>query len=208
MTAPSALVLDSLPLFPLQTVLFPQGLLKLRVFETRYLDLVTLCLRTGAPFGVVCILEGSEVRQPGDKPLRFEAIGVLAHVRELDAEQSGILILRCQGSQRFTLSSPSQRADGLWLAKAQVHPDDETQAVPPELARCADALGDALVALAAQGHNPVPMPHRLNDAGWVANRWCELLPIPIAAKQRLMALDEPVMRLTLVDDYLRGKGVV
>lgn len=206
------LSLDSLPLFPLQTVLFPEGLLRLRVFEARYLDLVTLCLRTGAPFGVVCILDGSEVRQPGHeqiRPVRFEAIGVLAHVQDLDAEQAGILTLRCQGSQRFTLATPTQRGDGLWLAQAQLHADDERQAVPPEQLACAQALAQAISALAAHGHDEqFALPHRLDDAGWVANRWCELLPIPIAAKQRLMALDEPLLRLRLVDDYLRGQGVV
>ena len=202
------LSLDSLPLFPLQTVLFPEGLLKLRVFEARYLDLATLCLRTGAPFGVVCILDGSEMRHAGDKPTRFEAIGVLAHVRDLDAEQAGILTLRCQGSQRFTLTAPTQRGDGLWLARAQVHADDDRQVVPPEQSACALALADAFTALAAHGHEQFALPHRLDDAGWVANRWCELLPIPMAAKQRLMALDEPLLRLKLVDDYLRGQGVV
>ena len=202
------LSLDSLPLFPLQTVLFPEGLLKLRVFEARYLDLATLCLRTGAPFGVVCILEGSEVRQPGDMPVRFEAVGVLAHVRDLDAEQAGILTLRCQGSQRFTLTAPTQRTDGLWLAQAQLQADDDHQQVPPEQSACAKALAHAFTALAAHGHEQFALPHRLDDAGWVANRWCELLPIPMAAKQRLMALDEPLLRLRLVDDYLRGQGVV
>jgi Lon protease-like protein len=48
----------------------------------------------------------------------------------------------------------------------------------------------------------------LNDAGWVANRWCEILPISLAAKQKLMELPEPAMRLNLVGEYLRGKGVI
>ncbi len=200
--------LDSLPLFPLQTVLFPEGRLKLRVFEARYLDLATLCLRTGAPFGVVCILDGSEVRQPGARPVRFETIGVLAHVRELDAEQAGILSLLCQGSQRFSLAAPVQRGDGLWLAQAQLHAADEPVAVPAEHQSCARALAHAIEALIAQGHGQFAPPHRLDDAGWVANRWCELLPIAMAAKQRLMALQEPLLRLKLVDEYLRGQGVV
>ena len=197
-----------LPLFPLQTVLFPEGVLKLKVFEARYVDLVTACLRTGAPFGVVCILEGSEVRRPGDKPVRFESVGVLAQVLEVDADQPGILAVRCQGGQRFTLEAPQQRDDGLWLARASVHPADEIRAVPREFERCAVALHNAVVSLAAQGHAPFATPHRFDDAGWVANRWCELLPVSDAAKQRLMALDDPVLRLRLVDDYLHGQGVV
>ena len=202
------LALTDLPLFPLHTVLFPDGLLKLKVFEARYVDLATACLRTGAPFGVVRLLEGSEVRGRGDAEVRFETLGVLAHVRELDVDQPGILALRCHGGQRFTLVSPRQRGDGLWLADARVLPGDEPTPVPLEHERCAQALRNALVSLAEQGHAPIGAPHHFDDAGWVANRWCELLPVPAAAKQRLMALDEPGLRLKLVDEYLRGQGVV
>jgi len=202
------LQLTDLPLFPLHTVLFPDGLLKLKVFEARYVDLVTACLRSGAPFGVVCLLEGSDVHGRGDSPVRFEPLGVLAHVQEMDAEQPGILAVRCLGSQRFASTSPQQRADGLWLAQAQVQPGDERLVVPQEFERCALALHDAVVSLAERGHAPLALPHHFDDAGWVANRWCELLPVPIAAKQRLMALDDPVLRLRLVDDYLHRQGVV
>jgi Lon protease-like protein len=70
------------------------------------------------------------------------------------------------------------------------------------------ALANAITTLKAQGAEPFNLPHRLDDAGWVANRWCEILPIPLAAKHRLMLLAEPQLRLRLVDEYLRGKGVV
>ena len=106
------------------------------------------------------------------------------------------------------LDSPRQRADGLWLAGALASPDDAACAVPPDLAPTAVALAHAIEALAQQDQHPFARPHQLQDAGWVANRWCELLPISLAAKYRLMVLDEPALRLKLVDDYLRGKGVV
>jgi hypothetical protein len=70
------------------------------------------------------------------------------------------------------------------------------------------ALANAIDALRKQGTTPFAEPYRFDDAGWVANRWCEILPIPLAAKQRLMLLPEPQLRLRLVDEYLRGKGVV
>ncbi len=201
------LALTDLPLFPLHTVLFPEGLLGLKVFEARYVDLVSACLRTAAPFGVVRLLEGRDVHAPGDKPVRFETTGVLAHVREVDADQPGILAVRCQGGQRFTLSGPRQHGNGLWLAEATLVSADEAVPVPPEHQRSAQALNNAIVSLAERGRTPFAAPYRFDDAGWVANRWCELLPVPVAAKQRLMALDDPLLRLRLVDEYLHSHGV-
>ncbi len=209
-----------LPLFPLQMVLFPGGLLQLKVFEARYLDLMSHCLRNQAPFGVVCLSEGAEVRRggrdkPGDKAAdkvadkaRFESVAVLAHLQELDSDHAGILRARCLGGQRVRLGVARQRADGLWLAPAEPCADDEASAVSADLQQAADALGQAIGALAAQDQTPFARPYQLDDAGWVANRWCEILPISLAAKYRLMVLDEPLLRLKLVDEFLRGKGVV
>jgi len=201
-----------LPLFPLQTVLFPGGLLPLKVFEARYLDLISHCLRNRSPFGVVCIGQGSEVRGGGDgggrDKVRLEPIAVLAHLQDVDAEQPGILKVRCIGGRRVRLGTAWQRPDGLWLAAAQALDDDLAATVPPELDATARALGQAIGSLAAQDQRPFDRPYRLDEAGWVANRWCEILPISVAAKYRLMVLDEPVLRLKLVDEYLRGKGVI
>ncbi len=197
--------ITGLPLFPLQTVLFPGGLLRLKVFEARYLDLMSDCLRNATSFGVVCLLQGSEV---GAAAARFEAVGVLATLIDVDAEQPGILQVQCRGGQRVSLRSPRQRDDGLWLADATALPDDPPIAVPAELAATADALRQAIASLASQDQHPFQPPHRLEDASWVADRWCEILPISLAAKQRLMVLDEPLLRLKLVDEYLRGKGIV
>jgi Lon protease-like protein len=201
-------VLDQLALFPMQSVLFPGGVLKLKVFEARYLDLVSQCLRDGAPFGVVCISRGSEVRVDHGEPLRFESVGVLARLDEVDAEQAGVLRVSCRGGRRFEIGVPGQRSDGLWSADARLWPEELPVPVPPELAATRVALSRAIASLQAQGHRPFAEPYALDDAGWVANRWCEILPIPRAAKQKLMALDEPTLRLKLVDEYLRGKGVV
>jgi hypothetical protein len=115
---------------------------------------------------------------------------------------------RCQGSRRVALGKRQQRADGLWLAEATALDEDLMAPVPSALEPCARALGHAIDSLAEQDQHPFAQPHQLGDAGWVANRWCEILHISLAAKQKLMVLDEPVLRLKLVDDYLRGKGVV
>jgi len=197
---------DALPLFPLGTVLFPGGLLPLKVFEARYLDLVSHCLRSHTPFAVVHIRQGHELRTTGATV--FDEVGVLAHLQDVDAEQPGILRVRCLGGQRVQLGASQQRDDGLWLARARTLPADADAPVPTTLRPSADALGRAIAALHGQGHAPFLQPHQLDDAGWVANRWCEILPISGAAKQRLMVLDEPALRLQLVQDYLQGKGLL
>lgn len=200
--------LSDLPLFPLQTVLFPGGVLNLKVFEARYLDLVSRCLRESAPFGVVCLNQGSDVRSTGGEKVRFEAVGVLARLQDVDAEQPGILRVRCLGSDRFRAGPPAQQDDGLWTAKVALLDKDSAVEPPPELAATVVALTNAIESLRAQGHLPFNEPFQMDDAGWVANRWCEILPISLAAKQKLMELEEPVLRLKLVDEFLRGKGVV
>ncbi len=133
----------ALPLFPLQTVLFPGGLLQLKVFEARYLDLISQCLRRQQPFGVVCLVQGSELRGGSDKP-QFESTAVLAHLQAVDAEQAGILLVRCLGGQRVQLGQSHRRADGLWLSEASAGPDDLPAAVPPELLGSAGALAKAI----------------------------------------------------------------
>jgi len=199
-----------IPLFPLGTVLFPGGLLPLKVFEARYVDLVSGCLRERRPFGVVALLGGREVRtsEPAVREaVRFEPIGTLAELIDVDSAQQGILTVRCRGTHRFELSASRQQADGLWLGDAQVLADDATLAPEPALLESARSLATAIEALRQQDVEPFFEPHRLDDAGWVANRWCEILPIPQAAKQKLMALPDPMLRLRLVDDYLRSNGL-
>jgi Lon protease-like protein len=204
---PDPLSLPDLPLFPLQSVLFPGAQLNLRVFEARYLDLVSRCLREQQPFGAICLRQGSEVRSD-DEAVLLETTGVLARLEEVDAEQAGVLRVRCLGTQRFEIDEPMQQPDGLWTARAWLIDDDAAVAPSESMVATVRALANAIGALERKGGSPFLKPYRFDDAGWVANRWCELLPISLAAKQKLMALEDPQMRLRLVDEYLRGKGVV
>ena len=199
--------LSDLALFPLQTVLYPGGLLNLKVFEARYLDLVGRCLREQRTFGVVCLRQGQEVRRDTGT-VRFESHGVLARLEEVDAEQAGILRVKCVGTQRFEVERSHQQSDGLWLADAHMLADETAVAPSEALIPTVRALANAISTLRGQGTEPFLSPYRFDDAGWVANRWCEILPISLTAKQKLLELDDPQMRLTLVDEYLRGKGVV
>jgi uncharacterized protein len=198
-----------LPLFPLRAVLFPGALLSLKVFEARYLDLVGDCLRTRSPFGVVCLKKGNDA---GDlsQEVRFENVGVLARLDEVDAEQAGILRVRCTGLQRFRITKPpEQRDNGLWVAPEAESLSGDGQRMPgPAMLQTVQALAEAIRKLSERGAAPFAPPYRLDDAGWVANRWCELLPVPMEAKQKLMELEDPVIRLSLVDGFLRDKKVV
>ena len=193
-------------LFPLATVLFPGGLLALKIFEARYLDMLGECLRSGAPFGVVALRSGSEVGDPAG--VTFEPVGTLAELIDVDSEQAGIVHARCRGTQRFEARAPQRRKDGLWVATVETLAGDDAVAPAESMHATVRALESALAALDERGAAPVLGPCRFDDAGWVANRWCEILPLPLAAKQRLMALPDAALRLQLVDEFLRDRGVV
>ena len=197
-----------LPLFPLNLVLYPGAVLALRVFEARYLDLVSRCMKSGSAFGVVCLKDGAEAGRTA-KNVEFESVGVLARIDDVDAEQAGILRLRCTGTLRFRLQGAAwQRDDGLWQSAAEAMPEDGPHSPGPAMLKTVSALAEAIRKLQQLDKVPFAEPYRLDDAGWVANRWCELLPVPLAAKQKLMELADPVIRLSIVDGYLRDKRVV
>jgi hypothetical protein len=206
----SALTLSSLPLFPLGTVLFPGGVLPLRIFEVRYLDMIGKCHKAGAPFGVVSLTEGSEVRVPGGKEA-FAKVGTIATITDLETPQPGLMVIRTQGEQRFRITSSDQLRHGLWVADVERLAADIAVPVPDDLKATADALGRLIQSLqhkaGASGQMPLNGPYRLDDCGWVANRWCELLPLPVQLKQRLMELDNPLVRLELVSDVLARTGI-
>jgi Lon protease-like protein len=198
----------ALPLFPLRTVLFPGGALALKVFEVRYLDMMSRCLREGSPFGVVCLRQGQEVREGGESA-SFETVGAIANLIEVDSEQPGVLLAWCEGGLRFGIEGEAVQVEGLWTApRARVIKADAAVLPEARFEATVSALDRALAALAARTPRAVPRIRRLDDAGWVANRWCELLPISLQARQQLMALEEPVVRLSLVDDYLRKHRLV
>jgi len=209
MTPP--LTLSSLPLFPLGSVLFPGGVLALRVFEVRYLDMVRKCRQAGAPFGVVSLTQGSEVRQAGAPEEQFSDVGTLAVIEQLDTPQPGLVTLLCRGSQRFRITQRSHLPHGLWIANVDHIGQDLPVPVPDDLKKAANALAQVLNTL--QQRDPdaasaiTPTAAQLDDCGWVANRWCELLPVPLALKQRLMELDNPLVRLELVGDVLERTGI-
>ncbi len=214
-----ALTLFSLPLFPLGTVLYPGGLLSLRIFEVRYLDMIGKCHKTGAPFGVVALTQGSEVRKAdsgksdgdGFAHEEFNFVGTLATISEYSVPQPGLMVIRCEGAQRFRISNREKLRHGLWIANVERLDDDIAVKIPDDLLPSANALGKLIKSLQQRDipNEQIPLlaPYRLDDCGWVANRWCELLPMPLELKQRLMELDNPLVRLELVSDILERTGI-
>lgn len=205
---------EVLPLFPLQTVLYPGGALPLQIFEVRYLDMIGRCHREGLPFGVVTLSQGQEVQgapgagSPGEA---FALVGTAARIVSLERPQSGLLRILCEGGQRFRLAQSQRLRHGLWVGQvAEWLPADAPIAVPDDLQHVSRALQDVLAQWAQQAAQqgvgddalPVRAPYQLQDCAWLANRWCELLPLLPADKQRLMALDNPLLRLELVADVL------
>jgi uncharacterized protein len=189
----------TLALFPLGSVLFPGGLLSLKVFEARYLDLVSTCLREKRHFGVVLVGKGKEP---------FAMLGTAAMLMNVEASSVNILQVRCMGTQRFEIKDYAQTQNGLWQAQVQMQPRDEAVLPSSDLVSTARALANAIASLKLKGSLPFAQPFHFDNAGWVANRWSEILPISNLAKQQLMALPDPLMRLNLVAQYLRGKGLI
>jgi Lon protease-like protein len=215
MQEPAGLI-TALPLFPLGTVLFPGGLLPLRIFEVRYLDMISRAHKAGTPFGVVMLTAGGEVRQreeagEGFVTESFETTGTLAHIEWLDRPQAGLILMRCRGGQRFRLKHKSCSPHGLWQGDVELIDQDPAVPVPAELSHAATLLARMLKgwqAIAEPGAVlPVPPPYALDDCAWLANRWCELLPLDGTQAYRLMKLDNPLLRLEIVADELQRFGV-
>ena len=216
---PEPLALSLLPLFPLGTMLCPGGFLPLRIFEVRYLDMIGKCFKTGAPFGLVTLIKGSEVRRaaapntPGDSTAgeTFHPVGTLLSITELSRPQAGLMEIRCTGTQRFRITSTHLLKHGLWVANVNLLDQDMSVPIPDDLQGVAVALANLINALKTSDvpmvQMPVQPPYRFDDCGWVANRWCELLPIPPEQKQGLLALENPLVRLELVSDALARSGI-
>lgn len=197
---------DWLPLFPLNTVLFPNGVLPLRVFESRYIDMVRTCMKDEAPFGVVLIRSGSEVGNAAEP----EDVGCLAHITGWDMQELGVLLLRTEGGQRFRIlelrTLPDQRIE----ARVEMIEPDDAVTVSARHLPCAVSLQRIIDSINAKGlaeegsdfDSPFAKPARLDDAGWVANRWSEILPIPMKARQKLLELEDASARLAVIHEFL------
>lgn len=180
-----------IPLFPLHTVLFPQGLLPLRIFEPRYVDMVSDCLRSAGPFGVCLILEGKEVGEAA----RVQPVGTLARIVDWAQLPDGLLGITVEGGQRFRVLDSRVQPDHLRVGHIEILPDIPEAALSPEYASLAELLSRILDEL---GEPYASMPRALDRADWVGGRLSELLPLSLEVKQRLLEMDDPHQRLSLL----------
>jgi uncharacterized protein len=189
---------ESIALFPLNIVLFPEGRLPLRIFETRYIDMVRNCMRGNLNFGVVLIRDGSEVG-PADT---FD-VGTTAKIVDFHQLTDGFLGLSCVGEQRFRILRRSRQTDGLNLAEVDWLIPEPVVPVPPRHEHLADLLKTVLPQL-GEVYTGIAM--RLDDAAWVGHRLTEILPIAAAEKQTSLELDDPVERLDMLEPMAKKKS--
>ena len=188
------------PIFPLGTVLFPGGLLPLRIFEARYMDMARDCLKRQRPFGVSLIREGREVGAPATP----EPIGCLARIIDCDMQQLGVLQVMTHGGERFRILDSNVNAQGLISADIEMLPDEPDLALPEEFAACRRLLE---MVVKDQGDEVFAAPHRFDDAVWVGYRLSEILPAPPAAKQKLLELEDSLSRLSILQRFLEQHGI-
>ncbi|CAN0623580.1 Peptidase S16 lon domain protein [Burkholderia multivorans] len=209
MSSLSTTLLD-LPLFPLHTVLFPGGVLPLKVFEARYLDMARACMRDDAPFGVCLLKSGPEVAQEGAVSVP-ETIGCMARIVECDTGEFGMLFVQAIGTQRFELLSHRVEANGLLVGIAEPLPEDiplEGEQSLAQFGACAEVLERIIEALRKTDDGTLPFaePFRLDDPSWVSNRLSEVLPLDLRARQKLMEFPDVGARIDAVHHVLNRHG--
>ncbi|EEA00001.1 peptidase S16 lon domain protein [Burkholderia sp. H160] len=200
-------VYADLPLFPLHTVLFPDGLLPLKIFEARYLDMARDCLREKTAFGVCMLKSGAEVARE-EEPSVPETIGCLAEIDECDVEAFGMLLIRARGTKRFRLLSHRVEASGLLVGMAEPLADDlplEGNVLLAKFGACAEVLERIIATIRERDPDSLPFaePFRLDDPSWVSNRLAEVLPIALRARQKLMELTDAGARIDVVHHYMQ-----
>jgi Lon protease-like protein len=183
--------MEEIALFPLNTVLFPGGLLPLRIFETRYVDMVRGCMRAQGVFGVVLIVDGNDT----SSAVSIAGVGTSARIVDFQTQPDGLLGLLCRGERRFRVGERRQQADGLNRAMVEWIEDAPATPLDPQFAPLVGVLRKVMTRLASIGRFIEP---NYEDASWVSHRLAEFLPLEPAWQQRLLEIDDPNMRLGLL----------
>lgn len=184
-----------IPLFPLGTVLLPGAQLPLRVFEQRYVDMTKACLRDDSVFGVCLIRQG---REAGPPALPFE-VGCTARIVEWDVPAPGLFTLLVQGERVFRVMERSVAPSGLQRARVELRAPAGAAPVPDRHAHCVRLLRELLQKAGAPRF---PGAVQLDDAGWVADRLAEFLPLPMRFRQQLLETPDAEARLAALDGWL------
>ena len=185
-----------IPLFPVNTVLFPGGPLPLRIFESRYIDMISHCMKNDAPFGVLLIREGSEAG-----PATTHDIGTLASITDWYQGSDGLLGVTAIGGQRFRLLSSRRQKDGLNVGTVESIADESPMQLPPEYSALPKILENVLDDL---GRLYESLDRRFDDAVWLTYRFSEILPIDLEQKQQFLESSDTLARLRLIDELLHS----
>lgn len=185
-----------IPLFPLNTVLFPGGPLPLRIFETRYTDMVRRCMREDSGFGVVLIRAGAEA---GEVASTAE-VGTLARIVDFYPLPDRLLGITCRGDRRFRVLRRWREPGGLNMAEVEWLTEGDAVAVPEQYQHLAALLRKVLPEL---GELYESVERRFDDADWVGCRLVEILPISLGDKQACLEIEDPLLRLAQLSPLIR-----
>lgn len=185
-----------IPLFPLNTVLFPDGPLSLRIFEPRYVDMVAERMRSERPFGVCLIRDGEE---SGDAATPHD-VGTFARIVDFQKFDDGILGINAVGEGRFRVRSTRVQPNQLVVGRVELLPDEPEAALTEEYAAISE-LVRTLIDRAGPLYECLPK--RFDDPTWLGYRLAEVLPIPLTRKQQFLELDNALLRLDQIGDVLR-----
>lgn len=185
----------TVPLFPLGTVLYTQGLMPLRIFEARYIDMVSASLRNGSSFGIVPLLRGSEVGKEAD----FHRAGTMATIAAWDQGPDGLLHIQIEGSERFSVQGHTRQSDGLIIGSVETLAPPGDSDIPPQFGYLRNLLREVFEQNRAQ----VPYESwQLDSALWVAHRLAEVLPLAMADRIAVLEASSGVAKLGLIDVIL------
>jgi hypothetical protein len=197
--------LSPLALFPLKTVLFPGGVLPIKVFEQRYIDMAKRCLKEARPFGVCLITQGEEVALDRGTAPEIANVGTLARIVDFDMPELGILHLSTLGQTRFQVRSPALQPSGLLTAEVVAIPAEPAKPVAESFLPLVNLL--ELIA-ARVGPQNFPAEHAYEDASWVGYRLAELLPLPLPIKQSMLEINDAGIRLQVLQKFLTQQRVL
>ncbi len=197
--------LSNLELFPLGLTLFPEGIISLNIFEPRYLSMIKRHFQRAEPFGVVTLLRGFEVKLP-EQDVAYARVGTLAKILDFEELQPAVYRIKCVGWRRFEINHSLPPQAGVERAQVSLLTDDPEIKVTQALQNVADTLGQFIAQNQERGVKlkdfPFSQPFRLDECGWVANRWTELLSLERSDKVSLLAEMNPLLRLCRVSELM------
>ncbi len=190
-----------IPLFPLKTVLFPGSKLSIKVFEPRYMEMVSACLRNKEAFGVCLIRDGEET----GKPALHADTGCAAEIIDWDMQQQGVLNIQVLGLQRFHVENAHVEPNGLIVARAVHIASEAPQPLPANHRACATLLRRLIEHLGVERFMP---PLNYDDTVWVSYRLAELLPLKLSVRQNMLEMNDSLVRIEILHSFLAQQGLL